>query len=435
MSDSAAETNPVASRVTIGVFVVLCAVIFTFLWTNSGGRVPVASSAGYEVTVEFPGVSNTVYFSDVMMAGVKVGKVRGLEVEGDRAVATLELDEDVAPLHDGATFTVRAKSLVEESYIEIDDAGEKEVADGGTFDTSSVVPAVQLDDVLNSLDEKTRADVSALLQSTGLATDGTQDEVAAALEGIGNLGREGEDVMSALAAQSADLQQLTVQANEVLTAMANQRTHLSSLTTSAASLLEVTSGQSADVEAVIAAMPPLLGSAAEATDDLSTLATSLAPVAANLEAAAPDLSTALQQLPGVTSSLRGLLPDLDSVLTSAPATLDQVPQLSTQVTELIPPTSVLLADANPVLGYLEPYGQDVAAWFTNFAQTVATGDENGRAFRVMVVLNEQSFKGIPLSTNLGPLDKFNALPLPGTGTEPGPARQDYPRVEREPVPQ
>lgn len=434
MSVEAAESRPVASRVLVAVFVVICVSIFGFLWTNSGGRVPLVSQSGYEVTVEMPSVANTVYFSDVMMAGVKVGKVRDVEIVENHARLVLELDESVAPLHDEATFAVRAKTLVEESYIEVSDGGEREVESGHAYDLESAEQVVQLDDVLNSLDEPTRDDLAALLQASGLATEGSRDDVAAALEGVGHLGREGEDAISALAAQSADLEQLTHNANQLMLAMADRRTQLSTLAEQAAALLEVTSGQSADLAAVMTSLPPLIGSAGEATDDLATLAGLLDPVTTNLQASAQPLSTALQLLPSLTTDLRGLLPDLDAVLVDAPPTLNEIPNLSSQLISLVPPTSALLADANPVLGYLEPYGRDLSAFFANFAQTLATGDANGRIFRVMMVLNEQSFKGYPLSTNIGLLDKFNALPGAGTLDNPGPARPEYPRIEREPIP-
>lgn len=433
MAEEVDETRPGTRLAFVGGFIALCALIFGFLWVNSGGRIPFTGS-GYEVTATMPAVSNTVYFSDVMIAGVKVGKVREVKEHGTTATVKIELNEDVAPLHEGATFQIKAKSLVEESYVDVTDGKGAKVSDGHVFPVTSAKEPVALDDLLNSLDAPTRASLTSLVRSSGIATKDSQQEVSEALEGLGDLGREGGTALDALADQSADLQKLTRSSTQVLTALAQRREQLSSLVTAADAVTEATAGQQEDLAATIRALPPVLETARAASGDLTRLATNLSPIAKNLEAAAPDLSAALKELPATSADLRGLLPSLDAVLDKSPETLTKIPTFSGDLESILPPAEAVLADLNPTLGYLEPYGRDLAAWFTNFSQTIATGDVNGRAFRVMVVASEQSFKGIPFSTNLGPLDRFNAMPGPGTLQNPGPAREDYPRVEREPVP-
>lgn len=433
MAEEVDETRPGVRLAFVGAFLVVCALIFGFLWVNSGGRLPVGGS-DYEVTATMPAVSNAVYFSDVMVAGVKVGKVRGVTEHGDRATVRIELDDSVAPLHEGATFQVRAKSLVEESFIAVTDGTGAAVTKGHVFPVTAAQAPVGLDDVLNSLDKPTRASLTSLARSSGLATKDSRDEVSSALEGLGRLGRDGGTALDALADQSADLTSLTRTSTQVLAALAQRRGQLSSLVSAADAVTQATSGQQAELAATIQALPPVLASARGAADDVRALARNLAPVASNLDAASGDLTAALRQLPSTAADLRGLLPSLDGVLDKSSATLTRVPALSKDLSAVTPPAEAVLADLNPVLGYLEPYGRDLAAWFTNFSQTIATGDVNGRAFRVMGVFSEQSLKGIPFSTNLGPLDRFNAMPAPGSLENPGAGRSSYPRVEREAVP-
>lgn len=132
-------------------------------------------------------------------------------------------------------------------------------------------------------------------------------------------------------------------------------------------------------------------------------------------------------LEGITATL----PALNGVLASAPATLRMVPRLAADIDGLIRPAVAVLTDLNPMLGYLAPYDRDLAAWLANFAQTLGVGDANGKAFRVMPVLNDQSVTGLPFSTNLGPLDRYNPMPAPGTGDKPGAyGSTEYPHVQR-----
>ena len=412
-------------------FVALCMFIFGFLWVHSGGRMPLVSSEGYQVTATMPKVDNTVYFSDVMIAGVKVGKVRDVTADGAHPKVKLELNESVAPLHEGATFSVSSKSLVQESYVTIKDGKGPEVDPGTVFPASASTSAVKLNDVLDSLDEPTRKQLTSVLQSSGLATADRQADISAAMTGLGDLGREGNTALDALNSQSADLTRLTKSSTQVLSALAQRRAQLSSLVDDTNTIAQVTAGQQADLEETLHVLPGTLDSARTSSGKLQELATHLDPVARNLDASSPDLSAALKELPATTSSLRSVVSPLDTTLTRAPATLKQLPTTANRVDALLPPTSAVLSDLNPSLGYLEPFGPELAAWFTNFAQTVATGDKNGRAFRVMALFNEQSVKGIPLNTNVGPLDKFNPLPPAGSLTDPGPDRRPYDRVERE----
>lgn len=432
MSESDAETvaAPVRLAIVVG-FTALCVGIFSFLWVNSGGKVPVVSGGQYEVAVDIPHVANLVYFSDVMVAGVKAGKVTDVTTEGNQARVTMSIDDEVAPLHEGAEVQVRAKSLVEESFLEITDGEGDELPDGGRLPAGAGRSATQLSDVLGTFDKPTREDLRSTLRSAGLATKETRVGAQQAMLGLGMLGRNGQDTVDAIADQSGDLRELTRSSARVLATLDTRRGQLQSLIDDVDTITTVTAGDTENVQATMRALPPLLRSARDSSDDLERLGVALDPVARNLSAASTDLTAALRELPATTSSLRRTLPSLDGVLDRAPATLTRVPTLTNDLDALFPPAERVLADLNPMLGYLAPYRRDLAAWFTNFTQTIALGDENGKAFRVMPVFDSQSFKGYPMSTNVGPLNKFNPLPAPDTLQEPGSYEGTYPRVERE----
>ncbi len=82
-------------------------------------------------------------------------------------MVTVELDESVAPLHEGSTVSVRNKTMIEETYLEITDGDGPEYASGSELPEDAVRPSVQLNDVLTSLDDGTRRDLSAVIRSSG----------------------------------------------------------------------------------------------------------------------------------------------------------------------------------------------------------------------------------------------------------------------------
>ena len=59
-----------------------------------------------------------------------MGKIEELRVDGRHAKATMELNEDVAPLHEGAKVTVSAKTLIEETYLAVVDGKGAEIPNG-----------------------------------------------------------------------------------------------------------------------------------------------------------------------------------------------------------------------------------------------------------------------------------------------------------------
>jgi phospholipid/cholesterol/gamma-HCH transport system substrate-binding protein len=90
-----------------------------------------------------------------------------------------------------------------------------------------------------------------------------------------------------------------------------------------------------------------------------------------------------------------------------------------------------MSDLDPVLAYLQPYGHDVAAFFTNFGSQAAQGDANGNWARISLLFSEQTLRGYPVSTNVGPLNRSNAYPAPGGSVNPKPFTGTYPRLKRD----
>ena len=132
-----ASSLPAWRLTTLVAFFAAMALVFTYLWVNSGGRLP-GVGHDYKVTLQSQDLQNLVENSDVMIAGVKVGSVLEITGRGENATAVVGLDESVAPLHEGATFALRSKTLVEETYVDITDG------DGGEIDSSSAVVGEQL---------------------------------------------------------------------------------------------------------------------------------------------------------------------------------------------------------------------------------------------------------------------------------------------------
>ncbi|MGW6356372.1 MlaD family protein [Streptomyces sp. NPDC055092] len=418
-------------RLTVLVaFAVVCAMIFGYLWTHSGGSLPAVTKKGYRIKLDIPKVSNLVENSDVMVAGVPVGKVAAIDAEGQQARVTMQLDANT-PLHSGAKVQVREKTLISETFLQITDGKGRALPNGAALPAGSGSPAVEVDDILASLNPSTRTALGSSLRSLGMATDGTSQSISRALTGLGQLGNEGKTAIDALAAQSTDLRQLTGNTAVLLAALNTRQGQISQLVKDSNSLASATAGNAGAVRKVVKRLPGTFESAKTASGDITKLSAALKPVAKDLRASAPNLNAALLQLPPVASSLRALLPTLDSVLNRAPGTLTRVPTVATDLNRLLPGLEADLLQVNPMLSYLRPYGQDIAHMFVNWGASLSTGDEDGTMLRLLPVLNRQVATGLPLTTNKGPFKQRNPYPAPGQAQNPAPFTGEYPRVEKE----
>jgi phospholipid/cholesterol/gamma-HCH transport system substrate-binding protein len=398
--------------VVLATAFVLALVYIGYLLDRAGVSNPLTGSGSYTLSFEAGDVDNLIPVGDVAIAGVNVGKVESITRQNGRANVVVSLDQDAAPVHGGLTVRVGAKSLAGESYVDIMDGTGAPLSSGTKLPPSAVRPAVQLRDIVNSLDPETRKSLGGLLRTAGAGTLDSEDDVAKTMTGLGQLGREGYTAVDAISAQSRDLTTLAQQTTTVLGALNSGQGQIATLVEQAQRLTSATSGQEQSLTDTVRELPGVLTSTRTAAGKLRELSSAVAPVASDLNSASPYLDTALQQLPGTTSDLRGLLPSLTGTLQEAPATLDRVPTLAQDANALIPQLRTTMTDLNPMLGYLAPYGPELGAFFSNFGAMLNYTDEAGiHFFRLEPDLgNDRIVKGIPLQ-----------LPKLLTGNNPYPA--------------
>lgn len=400
------------------------AVLFYMLY-QAGVALPFAPTRDYKVSFVSDDVDNLVSNGDVMVAGVKIGKVEKIDNRSSGATVHLALYQEKIQLHRGATVRVGAKSLVGESYIDVEDGSGPPLPSGATLPPDAVKESVQLREVLASLDSDTRQSLGSLVRTLGAATEGRKQDISNTMRGLGDLGRQGYTAIDAIAAQSEDLTALAQQTSTVLRALNTGEGQIGSLVRDAQRITSATSGQGDNIRDTMRHLPGVLASARNATNELTELSGALQPVAADLADAAPHLNAALNQLPATAADLRGLLPSLNNVLDDAPATLKRVPALGEDARELIPQLRETMSHLNPMLGYIEPYGQDLAAFATNFSALLRYTDEVGIHYaRLQPIMgNEHVIKGVPLKLPTTVLSYKSPYPEPGQSANPGPGGQ------------
>lgn len=361
-------------------FTLSCFGLLVFLWTSFGGSLPLQPRK-YQVQVSFPEAVSLVGLNDVRLAGVTVGKVRSVRRDpaGNRALATLELDAKYAPLPADTRAALRSKTLLGEAYVQLafgSRAGPT-VPEGGHLADARVADAVQLDEVLDTLDRPTRRHLERWTSDLATAIDGRDEELGAALATLAPFTTQTGKLLGTLAAERGALRRLVGDAGTVFDAASAQTTRLRALATSTDTALRAVASEDDALADTVAVLPTFLaeteatskrlerlaGRAAPLVRELTVGTRELAPAIAEAKAFAPDLERSLRALTPVAAAARSGLPAIEELAKASGPLLDAL--------------HPFLGELNPVLRWLETNQYLVADFLSNgegaLADTVNTG--------------------------------------------------------------
>jgi ABC-type transporter Mla subunit MlaD len=192
------------SPVLVGAVTVLVTIIGVFLAYNANAGLPFLPT--YDLTVKVPNAASLVNGSEVRIGGSRVGAISDIDAVptrggGAQAELTLRLSPDVEPLPVDTTFVVRPRSSIALKYLSVTPGDSRQ-----GFKSGAVVPvtrarpeAVELDEVLNIFDSRTRAGARASLEGFGDGFAGRGQSLNLAIEELVPLLRRLEPVARNLA--------------------------------------------------------------------------------------------------------------------------------------------------------------------------------------------------------------------------------------------
>ncbi|WP_270887427.1 MCE family protein [Pedococcus sp. 5OH_020] len=199
------ESNPVpigaAGLAVIGLVLVLAFNIQSIPFIGGGQQYSAA----------FSEAGGLLKGDDVRIAGVKVGKVRGVDLAGDHVVVDFVVTEKAAfGRQTGAS--VRMKTLLGQKYLALEPGGSGRLVEGSQIPVERTVSSYDIVNAFTDLATTSeQIDTDQLAKSlTTLATEfrDSPADVRAALEGLGRLSRT-------IASRDDELRRLLASANRV----------------------------------------------------------------------------------------------------------------------------------------------------------------------------------------------------------------------------
>jgi ABC-type transporter Mla subunit MlaD len=293
----------------LGALVVVLAAIGAYL--GYAKELP-WSDDGYELQATFENAATLRETAPVRIAGVNVGEVTDVELDGELAKVTFTVSEEGRPVRADAEVEIRPRLFLEGNFfldLRPGSASAPELESGDSIPATQTSTAVQLDEVLAALQEPQRRGLQRLLEGfgTGLtyeptaADDLTQDrdvrgETAAeslndAFRYGGPAGRDTAIVADALRGERpGDLARMIRNAGNVFAKLDDREDELADLVTN----LNVTAGAFAAEATNLSSSIELLGpTLTEARGSLRSLSDALPP----LRALAIEARPGIQELP------------------------------------------------------------------------------------------------------------------------------------------
>jgi phospholipid/cholesterol/gamma-HCH transport system substrate-binding protein len=396
-----------------------------------------AGGGGGEYELEFNEASQLVKGDQVQVGGVPVGSVTNIVLLHDfRAQVTIHVESSLTPLHQGTTAQVRVPSLssVANRYILLSPGPNNRPAlpNGATLPASVDSAAVDLDQLFNALNPKTRAGLQQFIQGTAEQYAGAGRQLGESIEYfppflsatshlLGQLVKEqpvftnflveSAKAVTTIGARQEQLTDLIEHADQTFQAIGSHQTQLAEGLHQLPKALRAGDAAFAQAPSTFAALEALVKTSKPTTAPLTTLLAKLRPLLQSATPAVHNFSLAFSR-PGPSNDLTDLARGL--------------PALARTLSTSTPSSVTALKESAPITAFFGPYAPDLTGTLRTFGQAGAFYEANGHYARVSPILPDFKLGEEDTLTPTSPTQALENLKsgqlrrCPGAATEPAP---------------
>ena len=384
---------------------------------------------GYKVQVRFQAATNVVKGNLVQVAGRRVGTIDEIKLTEDgQADLTLKIEDDaIVPLRTGTRATLRIASLSGSAnrYVDlrIPPAGGREIEEGGVIDASDTTSAVEVDQLFQMFDERTRKGLRSFIRGQATQWREQGENANAGWNYVNPAVVAASRLFSELDYDTRILEEFVVNSSRLVTDVADRRDDLAALVDQLADMTGAIAQEEGDLRSAIDQLPPFMRRANSTFVDLRATLDELAPVVEESKPVTPKLRAVLAELRPFAQEAVPTVRDLSALVRSRGDGNDLI-----EVARSVPPlrdvtvrpvvrngkerpggfeTSVeSLEGQTPHLAFFRPYVVDFSAWLDDFSHS-GIYDANGSASRVATSAN--AFAAVGAQLKIVPQELRNQL--------------------------
>jgi phospholipid/cholesterol/gamma-HCH transport system substrate-binding protein len=391
----------IAALSALAIAIVVVAVVLL-----SGG-------GGAEYKLRLINAGQLVKGDQIQVGGRPVGSIDAISLTDDnQAEVKFTLDDGYAPLHEGTTAVVRATSLsgIANRYVSLSPGPNSAppLPGGATLSAERTTSIVDLDQVFDMLDAKTRRGLQNVVQGSATQYGGKGAKANAAARFFNPALSTSSALIRELLADQQAFTQFVVDSSGLVSTLAQRRDDLSGLVGNANATAGAIADENVALDQALGLLPTTLRNAdttfvnLRATlDDLDVLVRTSKPVA-------PRLAPFFRKLRPLVRAARPTIGDLRTLIRKPGSDNDLIeilrktPRLEQVSRPAFADTIAALQKSQPVVEFIRPYAPDLIGWIRDFGQGASTYDANGHYARIQPIFNAFSFTDNAAGGTLSP---------------------------------
>lgn len=351
-----------------------------------------SGSGDYEVKARFANASQLVKGDLVQVAGVKIGSIKKITLTDDgQADVTMAIeDERYRPLREGTEAIVRQASLsgVANRYIDLMLPGGNppKIEDGGIIRQQHTTTAVDLDQLFNTFDDRTRDSLRRLIRGYGTSYGGRGAQASAGFEYLNPSLAASSRLFEELNRDTPMLRDFVVNSSRLVSTIAERKDDLAGLIDHLATTTTAIGRQKGALAEAIKTFPSFMRRANTTFVNLRSTLDDLTPLVDESKPVAKKLRPFVRALRPLAIQARPTLRDLSALIQRAGKRNDliELTNSSVDVADIgvgpvqrngaeregaLPASTKALEESVPELAYARPYAPDLVGWFDDFSHS------------------------------------------------------------------
>jgi phospholipid/cholesterol/gamma-HCH transport system substrate-binding protein len=384
-----------ANLLIAAVLIVIPTGFMVFQFWLAGGRSGVNDH--YEIKAVVPTAGGLASNARVTMAGAEVGKTAGVEIRGSRAIVTLRIkDKSVVPIPQDSTISLRARTALNENYVEITPGrSRRTLASGDVVPMSQADEFVDVDQILSLLQGRTRERAQQFIQGTGAGLDGKGSGLNQVLGSTADIFQDGGELTTGIVGTRRQTARLVDQFGKLTQTIGERGAAIRLLADRGGAAMKAVASRDRQLGQTIEELPQTLRTLQRASATIGATSGRSAPVLRNLAAAITALRPGITRLDSASSSALSVLREARAASKPLQGALGKVRSLAAPSAGALPQIKKALCETNPALRYITPYNKEIVGTLVGLGSASNSYDASGHLIRVAPLIGENSLPGLP----------------------------------------
>jgi phospholipid/cholesterol/gamma-HCH transport system substrate-binding protein len=352
----------------------------------------------------FQDAGQLVTGDQVQVGGVPVGSITSIDLtDHNQARVRISVKEPFAPLHEGTTAEIRAPSLsgvaTRFAALRLGANNHRRLVDGAALPVTQTSGIVDVDQLFDTLDPKTRRALQQVVQGSATQFAGAARQVAQSARYFSPALSTTDQLVAKLLQDQPTFQSFLSSAGRTLDALSQRAPQLTSLVDNGARAFAATAAERQQLQTGIQQLPGTLRAGQAALRGLLGAIPDVRRLVGASRAATPGLRPFLGKLRDLLGAAGPTLTDLSLALDRPASSADLVgatqalPAWDSQLGPTTAHAQQALGQLEPILQFVRPYAPDLAASLRTFGQSTANYDANGHYARVGASFGTYAYSG------------------------------------------